>query len=186
MKRWPLITSFVLFIALCASAAYWAMQLFKPPVRAIAAPPKVERPAPSLDAASGLLGGRASLAVASNYQLKGVVVAAKPAESVAILAVNGKPAQAVRTNREVMPGVTVSEVQRDHVLLLEGGVVKRVELSTETRKQVKVGTYTSAPIAISPSENRPQQAAPPAQPGPARLNESPLNPRIPPGNVNPP
>ena len=29
MKRWPLITSFMLFIALCISAAYWAMQLFK-------------------------------------------------------------------------------------------------------------------------------------------------------------
>ena len=33
MKRLPLITSFVLFIALCVSAAYWAMQLFKPPLR---------------------------------------------------------------------------------------------------------------------------------------------------------
>jgi general secretion pathway protein C len=185
MKRLPLITSFVLFIALCASAAYWAMQLFKPPVRVIAAPPKVERPAPSLDAAAGMLGGRAPVAVASNYQLKGVVVAAKPAESVAILAVNGKPAKAVRTNREVMPGVTVSEVQRDHVLLLEGGAIKRVELSVETKKQEKVGAYTRAPIAKSPRENRPQQAAPPAQPSPARLYDRPHNPR-PPGNVSPP
>ncbi len=31
MKRLPLITSFVLFIALCVSAAYWAMQMFNPP-----------------------------------------------------------------------------------------------------------------------------------------------------------
>lgn len=186
MKRWPLITSFILFIALCVSAAYWAMQLFKPPVRAIAAPPKVERPAPSLDAAAGMLGGRATMTAASNYQLKGVVVAAKPAESVAILAVNGKPAKAVRTNREVMPGVTVSEVQRDHVLLLEGGMIKRVELSTETRKQVKVGAYTRAPSAEPPLENRPQQAASPAQPGPARLYERRHNPRNPSGNVNPP
>jgi general secretion pathway protein C len=186
MKRWPLITSFILFITLCVSAAYWAMQLFKPPVRAIAAPPKVERPAPSLDAATGMLGGRAPLAVASNYQLKGVVVAAKPAESVAILAVNGKPAKAVRTSREVMPGVTVSEVHRDHVLL-EGGAVKRVELSTETRKQVKVGTYTSAPIVQSPREKRQKQLAAPTQPDPAKIyNNTPRHPRAKPGNMNPP
>ncbi|HEY0665268.1 MAG TPA: type II secretion system protein N [Gallionella sp.] len=128
MKRWPLITSFFLFIALCVSAAYWAMLIFKPPVRAIAAPPQSERPVPPLTAAAGMLGGRASVAAAGNYQLKGVVVADKPSESVAILAVNGKPAQAIRANREVMPGVTLSEVQRDHVLLLEGGVIKRIDL----------------------------------------------------------
>ncbi len=38
MKRWPLLVSFVLFIALCVSATYWGMQLYKPPVRAVAAP----------------------------------------------------------------------------------------------------------------------------------------------------
>ena len=32
MKRWPLLVSFVLFIALCVSATYWGMQLYKPPV----------------------------------------------------------------------------------------------------------------------------------------------------------
>lgn len=135
MKRWPQITTFVLFIALCVSAAYWAMQLFKPPVRAIAAPLQTDRAVPPLDAAAGLLGGRSSFAVASNFQLKGVVVASNPAESVAILAANGKPEQAVRTDHEVMPGVTVSEVQRDHVLLSEGGVVRRVDLPGRTKAQ---------------------------------------------------
>ena len=134
MKRWPLITTFVLFIALCVSAAFWAMQLFKPPVRAVTAPPQTSHPAPRLDAAAGLLGGRPSFAVASNFQLKGVVVASNPAESVAILAANGKPAQAIRTNHEVIPGVTVREVQRDHVLLSEGGVVKRVDLPEDAKR----------------------------------------------------
>ena len=142
MKRLPLIMSFILFIALCVSAAYWAMQIFKPPVRAIAAPPQVERPAPSLDAAAALLGGRTSFAMASNFQLKGVVVASNPAESVAILAANGKPGQAVRTNHEIMPGITVQEVQDDYVLLSDNGAVKRVELSAETKRQMKVGIYT--------------------------------------------
>ena len=141
MKRPPLIASFILFIALCVSAAYWAMQLFKPAQRAVAAPPQSAPAAPRLDAAAGLFGGHSTAAVASNFQLKGVVVASNPAESVAILAADGKPAQAIRTNTEVKTGVIVKEVQRDHVLLSEGGVVKRVELP-EDAKAVKVGAST--------------------------------------------
>jgi len=136
MKRLPLITSFIMFIALCVSAAYWAMQLFSPPLRAIAAPPQTTLQAgPNLDAAAGLLGGHGNAVVASNYQLKGVVMASDPAESVAILAANGKKPQTVRTNAEVEPGVTVKEVQRDHVLLSEGGVIKRVDLPRNAKRK---------------------------------------------------
>jgi len=139
MKRLPMIASFVLFIALCVSVAYWSMQLLKPPVRAVVAQPKTIQPAPKLDAAAGLLGGHANAVVASNFQLKGVVVASNPAESVAILAANGKPAQAIMTNAEVMPGVTLKEVNRRYVLLSEGGVIKQVELP-EGMKAARVGT----------------------------------------------
>ena len=135
MNRGPQVASFVLFIALCASLAYWAMQWFKPPQRAIAAPPVSALAPAKLDAAAGLLGGRSSFAVASNFQLTGVVVAGNPAESVAILAVDGKPPQAVRTDAQVKPGVTVKEVQRSFVLLSEGGVVKRVELPKDAKRK---------------------------------------------------
>jgi general secretion pathway protein C len=135
MKRMPLITSFILFIALCVSAAYWSMQLFKPPARAVAAPPQSILPTPSVDVAANLLGGHSSAVVASNFQLKGVVMASNPADSVAILVANGKKPQAVRTNAEVVPGVTVKEVQRDHVLLSEGGVTKRVELPRDAKRK---------------------------------------------------
>ncbi len=124
-----------MFIALCVSAAYWAMQLFKPPQRVVAAPPQATQAPPKLDAAAGLLGGHTTTVVASNFQLKGVVMASNPAESVAILAANGKKPQAVRTDEEVLPGVTVKEVQRDHVLLSEGGVVKRVELPKDAKRK---------------------------------------------------
>jgi general secretion pathway protein C len=137
MKRLPQIASFILFIVLCMSIAYWAMQLYKPPQRAIAAPSKTDRPAP-LDAAAGLFGGRSSFAVTSNFQLTGVVVANDPSESVAILAVNGKPAQAVRTNEEFLPGVTVKEIHKGYVLMSEGGVVKRVELPVDVRRRQAV------------------------------------------------
>jgi len=137
MNRWPQISSFILFIVLCMSIAYWAMQIYKPPQRAIAAPSQTGRSA-SLDAAAGLFGGRSSFAVSSNFQLTGVVVANDPLESVAILAVNGKPAQAVSVNKEIVPGVTVKEVHKGYVLMLEGGVVKRVELPVDVRRRQAV------------------------------------------------
>lgn len=135
MKRLPLFTSFILFIALCASAAYWVMQWFNPPVRAVAAPLPVTQTAPRLDAAAGLLGGRSSIATASNFQLTGVVVASNPAESVAILTMDGKPPKSVRTNAEIKPGITVKEVQRGYVLLSEGGTIKRVELPKDAKRK---------------------------------------------------
>jgi general secretion pathway protein C len=135
MKRMPLITSFILFIALCVSAAYWAMQLYKPAARPVAALPMTDLPAPDPESAANLFGGRATAVVASNFQLKGVVMASNPADSVAILAANGKKPQAVRTNAEVVPGVTVTEVQRDHVLLSEGGVTKRVDLPQDAKRR---------------------------------------------------
>jgi hypothetical protein len=128
MKRWPLITSFVLFITLCMSAAYWAMQLFNSSARPVSVPPQSAPVVPKLEAAAVLLGGHSHAAATSNFQLKGVVVAKNPSESVAILAVNGKAARAIRINREIVPGVLVSEVYKDHVLLSDNGVIKRVEL----------------------------------------------------------
>jgi general secretion pathway protein C len=110
------------------------MQLFNPPLRAVAAPPQSILPTPSLEAAAGLFGGHTTV-VASNFQLTGVVMANNPAESVAILVANGKKPQAVRTNAEVVPGVTVKEVQRDHVLLSERGVIKRVDMPKDTKRR---------------------------------------------------
>ena len=155
MKRLPLIASFVLFIALCVSAAYWVMQLYNPPLRVVAAPPQTAQSAPKLDAAAGLFGGRSNAVVASNFQLKGVVVASNPAESVAILAANGKPAQAIRTEEEVVPGVTVKEVNRRYVLLSDGGVIKRVDLSENAKAQMKVDTSSNAAGASSSPANHP-------------------------------
>jgi general secretion pathway protein C len=133
MKRWSVITSFLLFIALCVSAAYWGMQMFNPPQRAVAAPPQSAPAGPDLNAAASLLGGHSNAVVASNFQLKGVVVASNPAESVAILAAEGKPAQAIRINSDVLPGVTVKEVNKHYVLLSDHGVIKRVALPEKTQ-----------------------------------------------------
>lgn len=173
MKRQPLIASFVLFLALCASIAYWGLQLFKPQPRPVAAPPSAAVSEPRLDAAASLFGGRKqALAVASNYTLKGVVVARNVRESVAILSTDGKPAQAVGVGLNVAPGVIVKEVHSDHVLLSEGGVTKRVPLPETVQPQVGGMTSRMPAPTLTPQQfpgagmsNQPPPSAPP-MPGP--------------------
>lgn len=161
MKQWPLVASFILFIALCASVAYWAMQVFTPPVRPAVAPPPTAQAAPNLDAAATLFGGRSNVAVASNFQLKGVIFSGDPASSVAILATDGKPPQAIRANAEVMPGVTVKEVHRQYVLLSDGGVIKRVELPDEVKSDGTVTAATKAPAPAPAPSSRTAPSPPP-------------------------
>jgi general secretion pathway protein C len=129
MKRWALVATFLLFLLLCASIAYWGMQMFKPPLRPVAAPAHVANAEVRPEAAASLFGGRAGkVAVASNYQLRGVIMSGTSQDSIAILSADGKPAQAVAVGTELQPGVVVKEVHREYALLSEGGAIKRVEL----------------------------------------------------------
>ena len=160
MKRMPVLLSFIFFVALCASAAYWTLQLIRPPLRPMAAPAPATVVEVRLDSASGLFGGRpVALAEASNYQLKGVVVAANGNESVAILSADGKPAKAVGMNAELQPGVLIKEVHPRYVLLSDNGVVKRVALP-EAAVAAQQAEFTTG--ALPPLMPRPALSAPPA------------------------
>lgn len=149
MKQLPLVASFILFIALCASLAYWGLQLFRPAARPVTPPPATEQMEVRVDAAAALFGGRpAAVAVASNYELKGVVMSGTKGESAVILSADGKPAMAVPVGKEMMPGVTVKEVHPTYVLLSENGVEKRVELPESARGQSDM--LITAPVPTSP------------------------------------
>lgn len=156
MNRLPQISSFILFITLCVCAAYWGTRLFRPPARVVAAAAPAIPPVPSPDAAAGLFGGRLSAVASSNFQLKGVVMASNPDESVAVLAVNGKPPQAKKMHEEVLPGVTVKEINRAYVLLSEGGLDKRINLPAAA----KAGRKADSPASTGSSGI--SSAAPPA------------------------
>jgi general secretion pathway protein C len=168
MKRLPLFISFILFIALCVSLAYWTLQLFKPPLRPIAPTPPPSAPAINLEAAANLFGGQpqASEAVATNIELKGIIAAGRAGDSVAILAANGKPAQAIAVGRELLPGLNVKEIHGDYVLLSEGGAIKRVELPEkpkETNTSTPNRAVTPPAAATAPAPNlyaRPPTPAP--------------------------
>ncbi|HEY8023972.1 MAG TPA: type II secretion system protein N [Burkholderiaceae bacterium] len=174
MKRWPILFSFLLFLALCMSGTYWVMQFIKPEVRSVAMPKPQAKAEVDPEVAMGLFGGHLSVAAASNFQLKGVVVSQNAAESVAILAADGKPAEAVRLNAEIVPGVTIKEVHSQYVLLSENGVVKRVELPAAAT----IG-HGDSPIGIQPqpgpipAPNIVQQAPPPQNAVPPEGEQNP-------------
>lgn len=185
MKRLPVLASFVLFIALCVSLAFWALQLFKPAPRAVIAPPQVAAAAPDLAAASGLFGGNNTAAVASNYQLKGVVAAGDGRDSVAIVSANGKPAQTVRQGAEIVPGAVVKEVHKGYVLVTEGGVPKRIELPQNAPPSSALASPAAAapppmPVRPAPSSLPSGQGGPSVPGGVPQIQQS-----FPAGNSTP-
>ncbi|MDF3035660.1 MAG: hypothetical protein K0S28_934 [Paucimonas sp.] len=174
MKRSAIAAGFLLFVALCASLAYWGMQLFKPPARPVAAPPQASNVDARPEVVAALFGGRpVSAATVTNYQLKGVILSGSAKESIAILVPEGKPAKAIAVDGEVAPGVVVKEVHPKYVVLSEGGVSKRVELPVSAPSSGGIGMSaspvpvmnSSMPVVV-PNQPPPENQAPPPEPPP--------------------
>lgn len=183
MKRLPLIFTFAAVVALSASLAYWGLQWFKPAERPIAPPPVVVAPEPNMDAARGLFGGEIAIATASNYQLKGVVSAANGHGSAAIISIDGKPAEAFGVGRDVAPGVTVKEVHPKHVLISEGGVLKRLELANDTSRNdsgISVAPPMPAQAQAQNNAQPPSNVTPPLAPPSAPVPSAALSNSAPP------
>lgn len=160
MKRLPLICSVAAVAVLSASLAYWGMQLFKPKQRPIAAVPVAQLPEANMDAARGLFGGNTAVAAVSNYQLRGVVADTRGHGSVAIISADNQPAKPYPVGSEVVPGVSVKDVQPRFVILMEGGVQKRVDLMSD--QGVSSSGGLAPPMMMAPGG--PQE--PPAVPLP--------------------
>jgi general secretion pathway protein C len=164
LKRLPLICTVLAVVALSASLAYWGLQLFQTKQRPMAPLVVAQAPEPNLDAGRGLFGGQSTVAVVSNYQLRGVVAATNGRGSVAIIAADGQPPQAYPVGKELAAGITVQDVQPRFVTLLEGGVQKRLELMTD-----EAGAAGAAGVQTAPPPPPPMQMAPqplPMQPAP--------------------
>jgi len=173
LKRLPLICSVAAVAALSASLAYWGLQLFKPKQRAIAPPPVAQAAELNVDAARGLFGGQTAVAQVSNYQLRGVVAAINGRGSAAIIATEGQPAQAYGVGAEVGPGVTVKDVQPRFVILMEGGIQKRLDLAVDEGNAAGGVTPMQPPVQMAPpaapmvpAPVQPPQPAPVVGPGP--------------------
>jgi general secretion pathway protein C len=166
-KRLPLLLSLLGVILLAVSLAYWILQLYQPPQRPLAAAPQAAMPDPTIDAAATLFGGQISVASASNYQLTGVV--ADGSSSVAIIVAEGSPPKALRVGKELAPGITLAEVHPRYVMLSDGGVMKRVDLATDTKPAAAMGGAPGgaqpggAPPGGAPPGGMPQQNFPQPQ-----------------------
>jgi len=175
LKRLPLICSVAAVAVLSASLAYWGMQLFKPKQRPIAAAPVAQVQEANMDAARGLFGGNTAVAVVSNYQLRGVVADTRGHGSVAIISADGQPAKAFPVGSELSPGVSVKEVQPRHVILMEGGVQKRLDLMSDQGVSSSGGMTSPMGGPMEPPQPPPlgtpappQLAPPPVQMAPAQ------------------
>jgi general secretion pathway protein C len=172
MKRLPLILSFFVFIALCMSLSYWGMQMFKPKARAVVAPQNTS----AFEQVLGQWGsifGRSPTAqmAASNYQLKGVVVAPQAQDSAAIISMDGRPEQALAIGKELSPGVKLLEVHPAYILVSEAGVSKKIDLP-QAAVNSGISFNPSPPgmgITNNPPVNHHQELQPASLPPPAPL-----------------
>lgn len=167
MKRLPLLSSFLLFLMLCASVTYWALQWMAPATRPLVVPTQAERALPAMSAAANLFGGTSEVVSAIPVQLRGIIRAARPNESVAIIALEGKPARALRVNAEVANGIVIKEINVRGVVLSDHGVEREVRLpqfSTRVtrdtnndagRDPTKLGAHSTSSTEVSKEEKSP-------------------------------
>ena len=149
------------FLLLCASVAYWAMQMLQDTPRPQM---KLQEPPPaSLNAAAALFGGNNAAATGSNFQLKGVINASNPEDSAAIIALNNKPGQPVKVGTELAPGVRLKQVHEKYVLLSDNGAERRLDLAAV---QKKTATAVVNPAQVTVPANVAQPPQPPQPPMP--------------------
>jgi general secretion pathway protein C len=185
-RRWtPLAASLAMFALLCATIAYWALQLFAPAVPiAPAGSLADQRDAPDLVAAGRLFGmpvgsrGAAQVAVVSNIQVLGV--AASEVRGSAVLVVDGKPPKAYMVGDAVGADAKLVEVRSDAAIIERNGA--RVELAAPQRPSV--ATLSSGPARSDASS---AAVAPPvttATPAPPPTIAAPTPPQPAPGPIN--
>jgi len=64
----------------------------------------------------------------ASFQLKGLLVAGKSENSVAVLAIDGRPAGTFRVGTAIAAGVSLAEIHPQYVVIIEAGMTRRIEL----------------------------------------------------------
>ncbi len=99
-----------------------------PATRPLIAPVAAERALPPMAAAANLFGGNAEAVPTVEVQLSGIIMAKRGADSLAIIALPGKPARALRVNAEVIEGLVIKQINPRNIVLSERGVDREVRL----------------------------------------------------------
>ncbi|MGH8700679.1 MAG: type II secretion system protein N [Burkholderiales bacterium] len=133
----PRACTFVLVLALAATITGWALDFSArrtptEPVR----PVTVGNPAPRTQAADiapiAFLFGAVPGVDGSDIRLVGVIAQGKRGQGIALLAVDGRPALALRAGAEIAAGVTLAEVRADRVLVNRSGAVQEIRLPAKS------------------------------------------------------
>lgn len=136
-ESWIAALELAIVVALALSLAVWTWQLFAP--RTLAAPAPSSLGAGPVGAAPlaarsllGASGASASATVRAGsggaLTLVGVFAAPAPGTGRALIARGGDRPQLVAAGEEIAPGVALNEVHADHVTVLRGGALERIEL----------------------------------------------------------
>ncbi|HVL57894.1 MAG TPA: type II secretion system protein N [Burkholderiaceae bacterium] len=139
-----------LFVALCATTAYWAVTLLAPraPIAPVAAVPDRFGPA-NVQLAATLFGSTAAPAAPTlvttlaNIQVLGVLSSGD--SGVAILSVDGRPARAYQISERITDTASLVGVSRDKVRINRNGTVH--ELDAPPRPSIAVLSAGAAPQA---------------------------------------
>ena len=119
-----------LVLVLAWQLAYWTWTFLTPPPAASTAPAR--EAAVDLGVAARLFGGSVAAsgpaAGGSGLRLKGVVAPTPGVAASAIFSTGSGRDLAVFVGNEVQPGVKLSEVHPDHVIVSRGGIGERVDL----------------------------------------------------------
>jgi general secretion pathway protein C len=141
-RRWTsLAASLAMFALLCATIAYWVLQLLAPAVPIAPTASLVDqREAPDLVAAAKLfgmpVGGRAGATAASVSNIQVLGVAASEVRGSAVLVVDGKQPKAYMVGDKVTGDTLLVEVQSDVAVIERNGV--RIELVAPQRPSVAI------------------------------------------------
>ena len=141
-KRTTLVVHVLGVAAVCAIGTYWTIRVATP--APTAAPPPVAAALPRdsdpvLTARMFGLEQSGPVARADDVQVLGIFAAG--AESVAVLAIDGKPARAYMLGAQVAPGSWLAEVRAGDVTIESNGV----------RRQVRVAARAGYPASAAPT-----------------------------------
>lgn len=167
-KRLPLFISFVLFIALSMSIAFWGLHFSKHKGRPSAAPPEPALPEISMEKAAGLFGGKLVASTVTNFLIKAVIASRSGNSGTVVFAIEGNPIKSMGVGGEVVPGVVVKEIHNLYVMVSDNGVLKRVNVpdakSIPGTESVLQQSDPNGSRMTGPSLPVPQQESGPTEP----------------------
>ena len=97
----------------------------------------------------------------ANVQLRGVVHSGRASDSVAIIAVEGKPSRALMVNSEIAPGLKIKQILNKTVVVSDQGAEREISLPGFAAQESAVTTQpVTSSSTITPQANAPAVVSP--------------------------